>query len=272
MNSASRIAAAMLFCMVLLTAHSSLCEQKGMHLVFENQPYAGYICGDGYTVPKNRPGLAVELITMTAKRLGIALSLERMPWKRCLYTVRSGQADGIFPVSQNRDRSRFLAFPSEAPGQPKTTMALCNRSHSFFTLKQSRISWDGMELRNLGSAPVATGTGYTFIHTLDSMGIRHVEFPTQSECFEKLQQGLVGAVATLDDMGQSVLAEHPELLRNVVKLSPPIGSNHYYLAFSRNFVRHNPALVQRFWKTMYAVARSKEFSSIRNTYAANLPH
>jgi polar amino acid transport system substrate-binding protein len=272
MNSPARIAATMTVFILLLAPHPAWSEQQSMHLVFENQPYAGYILGNGSAIPDNRPGLFVELITMTAERLGINLSFERMPWKRCLYTVRSGLADGVFPVSHSSEHSRFLVFPPQSENQSDTDSALFKRPHSFFTLRQSRIRWDGMELRNLGNTPVATGTGYGFIRGLDDMGIRHVEFPSQKDCFEKLQQGLVGAVAALDDMGQSVLAEHPEKFRNVVKLSPPIGSRHYHLAFSRSFSRKNPDLVQRFWKTMCALAHSREFSAKRKAYATSRAH
>lgn len=187
---------------------------------------------------------------MTAQKMEIEITFERLPWKRCLYTVQNRQADGLFPIEYTRERLCYLSYPGENEAQPDPSWALRHRSYHFFTLKDSLIRWDGLELHNHGNRPVATNMGYAVGKHLSIMGLRQVKFTTLQKCFEKLQQGLVGSVAALDCMAQCVLKTNPHRFRNVVRLEPPFRKKPCYLAFSKQFAQRHPELVKRFWETM----------------------
>ena len=47
----------------------------------------------------HHPGVTVDVLREVAKKAGVSLDLQRMPWKRCILLLQKNQIDGAFEVS-----------------------------------------------------------------------------------------------------------------------------------------------------------------------------
>lgn len=63
-------------------------------------------------------GLALETVVCALKRMQYPYTIQFLPWLRAQNMVKSGQADGFFPASQNAERDRFaILSDTVAPQQ-----------------------------------------------------------------------------------------------------------------------------------------------------------
>lgn len=249
-----------------LTAGVAPCQpRERLLLVYEDKPNSNRCLGSGTAIPWEKPGLTVDLLLMTARKLNIDLSLQRMPWKRCTYMVQHGLADGLFHASFTPQRAQYALFPMK-DGRPDPSRAAFIQSYHFYTTRTSHVSWDGMELRNLGASPVGITMGYSVAEDLDRLGLRHVEFIDQETCLVSLVEGRVNAVAGLEPMMDPIINAGGRRFQNVSKLQPALKTKPYFVVFSRKLARLSPGLPDRFWATMKEVEDSKEFGQRRALY------
>jgi len=99
----------LLVLVVLLFANVGLAEQR-LHLIGDrdNKPEC-FIDGDG-----NVTGSDVEILRELGKRLDLKIEIELAPWVRVLSMVRSGKADGGFPLFITPERKEYALY-TKAP-------------------------------------------------------------------------------------------------------------------------------------------------------------
>lgn len=240
-------------------------SERTLLLVYEDKPNSDRYLGSGTAIPWEKPGLSVDLIVMTARRLGVTLKLQRMPWKRCKYMVQHGLAQGMFHTSYDEARSRYSLYPMKN-GKPDPSRAMFTQSYYFYATKSDHVQWDGVELRNMGGRPVGIAMGYSIAKDLERLGLRSVEFMDQETCLVSLVEGRVAAIADLGPMTDPVIQANSRRFQAVRKLEPPLKTKPYYLVFSRRLATTDPGLPDLFWKTMKDVERSEAFRERAKLY------
>jgi len=77
--------------------------------------------------------MAVDIVTEAFRRSGREIKIEVMPWARALDEVRSGAADGVFPIAKNAERETFLEYPSNVLVLQTIALYAKSESSTFFS-------------------------------------------------------------------------------------------------------------------------------------------
>ncbi|NQW11264.1 MAG: transporter substrate-binding domain-containing protein [Alphaproteobacteria bacterium] len=223
--------------------------------------------GTGTAIDWERPGLTLELLRTVGERLRINFQFKRMPWKRGLYLVETGEVDGLFHASYKADREAIGVYPKTAEGRLDEGRAIFFQSYALHVLKGSPVRWDGKTISGLGDRPVGVTGGYSIIGDLLNMSVRIEEGKVQELNLSKLIEGRIAAYAELENMAAAAIRREPSRFADVVKLEPPLATKAYYLLLSHPFVARDPALAEAIWGTIAQVNVSAEFQARIDVYA-----
>ena len=73
-------------------------------IVYSDQASPPYYLGDGEAIPAN-PGIAVELVTLAATKMGCKIEWKRLPGRRALRELESGAAHAMLLLSYSPERA-----------------------------------------------------------------------------------------------------------------------------------------------------------------------
>lgn len=256
-------------CAAILVAllAATVASAETVRLVYEPVENPPRYYGTSVEIPPQKPGATIDVFREVARRLGIDLVLERVPWKRGLFMVETGEADGIFHASYKADRTAFGVYPYQADGKtPDPSRAVFFQAYSFYIRRDSGISFDGKTLRGTGGKPVAVTRGYSVIRELQGLGIPYEEERSQAINLAKLDKGRVAAYAELDNMIAPYLAKNGGAFKSIERLAPPISEKAYYLLFSKKFYARQPGLAEAFWNEIRTINTSPLLDEILSRY------
>ncbi|PIW26252.1 MAG: hypothetical protein COW30_15950 [Rhodospirillales bacterium CG15_BIG_FIL_POST_REV_8_21_14_020_66_15] len=238
-----------------------------IQLVYEPVENPPRYYGATAKVPVDKPGATIDVFREVARRLNVTLKFDRVPWKRGLFMVETGEADGIFHASFKKERTAYAVYPTLADGKtPDQTRAVFFQSYSFFARREAGVSFDGRKLLGAGGRAVAVTRGYSVIGELKALDIPFEEERTQALNLEKLDKGRVAAYAELDNMIAPYLAENGGTYGGIVRLRPAISEKAYYLLFSKKFYKNKTTLADAFWNEIRVINRSPLIGRILDGY------
>lgn len=58
-------------------------------------------------------GLAVDVTREALHRMGVGMTFDILPWKRCLHMLREGEADVLLMAVKNPERMEYMHYPEE---------------------------------------------------------------------------------------------------------------------------------------------------------------
>lgn len=230
-------------------------ERRSLTLVYDtNESWPWHVGRD--TVPESLPGLSIEYLRETAKRLDIDLHLVRAPFRRALAMMQSGEADGVFEASFRPERLEFGLYPTGPDGKVDPSMRMFMQSYVFFVRwDEQSFAWDGKTisglegmigvLRNTSSGADLAGRGYPIF-----------EVGENKRALEMVTSGRLSAALLLNNFGTAIFSREPDLARSLRILSPPWEEKPYYLMLSHQLVAQDPAFAKRLWSELAAVAHS----------------
>jgi polar amino acid transport system substrate-binding protein len=227
----------------------------------ENTPR---ILGDGTSIDWSRPGITLELLKMVEKKVGIQFQFNRMPWKRCLYMVKNGLADGTFHASYNPERAKYGVYPMR-DGKLNSTRAIYTNTYSLFVKKGSGVTWNGKTLGNV-SRPIGTQLSYAIAEDLRKMGYDVEEESSATSNLEKLVAGRISAYADMDTIVENTLREYGQKYAAVETLSPPLNEKVYYLLISNKFYAAHPEVSERIWNAVRDVQKTDVYREMLRKY------
>ncbi|WP_431857468.1 substrate-binding periplasmic protein [Azospirillum sp.] len=255
-----------LTCLLVLLALPALADPAPrVRLVFATDANPPRVMGEGTAIDWEKPGLTPELLRLVAVRAGVAFTFERVPWKRGLFLVETGEADGLFQASHLPDRMGVMAFPMKA-GRPDPARALMEQRYVLYKRSGSPVAWDGARLTGT-DGPVGAISSYSVVDELARLGIPVDEAKTQEHNLDKLVGGRIAAYAGLEAMTDALIAAHPDKYGRLVKVMPPLVSKPYYLVFSRAFYSEHRDVAERIWDAIAEVNASDAFAAIVRRYA-----
>lgn len=247
----------------LLAAALGAHAQPVVRLSFETKANPPRYLGEGTVIDKDRPGLSIELLRLVEQRVGVRFELQRVPWARSLYLLESNQVDGVFHMSYLAERTRFAAYPMKS-GLPDPERSFFIQSYYLYARKDTQVTWDGDKLAAKG--PVGTTRGYSVVRRLESLGA-HVEQENDLPgSLRKVLAGRLDAYAELENMAAAVLASHPVEMRDIVKLTPALRTEPYYLVLSKGFQARDPALAERIWDAIGEAKRTPQYRELERRY------
>lgn len=169
-------------------------------------------------------GVDVDVTKAVFAELKIPVTLELMPWNRCLVMVENKQADAILDASITSERRNFLYFPDEPVSKGVTV---------FFKRKGHHIPFSG--LNDLEGLKVGAIAGYSYCDEIDSAPFfKQVDrVVTLEQNFKKLLLGRIDVLIEVDSVGY--FAAKSLNISNQIDVIPNANycQSGSYLAFSK---------------------------------------
>lgn len=211
-----------------------------------------YQMGNGMRIAEP-PGAAVELIKQAADEIGVEVVFSRMPNKRVMLALRTGQIDGAFIFSWNEERAAVARYP-QLRGKLDPNRRVARLAYYLYRMPNSAVDWDGRKFLNL-YGNIGANTGYSIVDDLTKQGVQVEEARNTEQNFEKLRLGRLAAVAAQDEMADPYLIKAG--LSQIEKLPKPLVAKDYYLLFSHQYADRNSALVEKLWDKIAQLRESR---------------
>lgn len=252
---------------LFLTGYASA---QGKELLFGYQDTANfpYEVGDGEKIPDS-PGISIDMVKLASEKTGIIPRLIRLPWKRAIMMVSSGEIDALVSISYNEERGKAAVFPMQHETADSTKRIYTGR-YVLFQNKKAPLSWNG-EKFTAGMHEIHIPLGYSVANDLKDKGARIVEKTDIKHSFALLQRGRIDGIAELESAGQYILKKMPSDLPDIEQVSPIIKEKYYYVIFSKAFFAKNKKTAEDFWQSISNLRESPEMESIIQKYSADYP-
>ena len=238
-----------------------------LRLVYETTPNPPRHLGEGTAIDWDRPGLTLEMLKRVGARLEVTVEFKRVPWKRGLLMLETGEADGIFHASYVPERESIGVYPKTADGRPDDNRAIFHQSYALFVTAGSTVTWDGTAIGGLGGRPVGATAGYSVVGDLERLGVPVEVGRIPSLNLFKLVEGRIAAYAELETLAEASIRRDADRFGTVVKLAPPLVTKPYYLMLSTPFVARDRALAEAIWDAVAEVRESEEYRALADRYA-----
>lgn len=232
-----------------------------MRFVYGDHDAYPYFAGTGQHIV-DKPGMSVELSSLCAKAVGGNLNFSRLPVRRMHEELRAAQVDMVIGLTYTAERAEYLAYPMR-DGKPDASRRGATISYMLYRLRGGKVAWDGKSITGL-QGPLGVNSGFALAGILRSRGVDVEEVQYDRQLFPMLERSRVGAVATLENIGDYYI-ERTDSGGKIEKLEPALATGDYYIAASRHFYDTHSALVERFWNCL-ARERDRLYTSLAPKY------
>jgi polar amino acid transport system substrate-binding protein len=235
--------------LALLASSSNACV---ITLAYNDISAPPHYFGDAGKTPKH-PGPAIELVDISAAKLGCKIVWQRKPLKRILRELETNTIDATLALSYSTSRANTMAYPLKN-GAPDGSLALWTLSYDFYVKQGSTLTWDGKQF-NRPPIRVGANAGYSVVRDLLALGVAVEEAQGDLNNLGKLVNDRIEAYA-----GQSLFVDQlreQEQFRGIEKLGPSIVRKDYFLVFSKGFYASSGDIAIQLWKQ---IEESKKIS------------
>ena len=229
-------------------------------IVYSDQASPPYYLGDGEAIPAN-PGIAVELVTLAAAKMGCKIEWKRLPNRRALRELESGPSHAMLLLSYSPERAAYAAYPMLGD-VPDPAYSHATLSYSVYVKSGSTVKWENRQF-SPAQALVGANAGYSAADEARKLGLSVEEASTTANNLQKLQMGRIAAYVGQDLQVDLVIEDRQ--LTGVQKLPVPFSSKDYYLPFSKQFFDKSPAAATQLWKQI-AEARKTHGKALAKKY------
>lgn len=241
----------------------ALAERVTLRLAYEDRELFPYYLGAGPSIPE-QPGLSIEMVRLLATQIPeLDIVLQRMPWRRCLNNLQSGDADAL--IASYSDERRSIGLYPMRSGKLDDGARIDTRRYFFYVRRGSAVTWDGHKLSG-SERPIGAPNGYSIVDDLKRSGHSVEESPSTLNDLSKLVLGRVGAVAAQESIGDFYWRHRTHNFQaQVIKLPVPISTKDYYLMLSHQFAEKHPELTTKIWRAVRQI-REKHADAILSRY------
>jgi len=261
MRLAAGLQPTLIACSIVLCLASARVQAADIRFVYGDHDAYPYFAGVGQDIP-SKPGMSVELSDTCAKTVGGNISFTRLPVRRMHEELRAGQVDMVIGLTYTVERSDYLAYPMRGD-KPDASRRGATISYMLYRLRGAKVAWDGKSITGL-DGPLGVNSGFALADILRKRGVDVEEVQYDKQLFAMLQRGRVGAVATLENIGDYYI-ERSDMAARVEKLQPPLATGDYYIAASKPFYDKHADLVGRFWDCL-ARERDRLYTALAPKY------
>ncbi len=222
--------------------------------------------GEGEVVPREHPGMAVELMQMAAAALDIDLELGRLPNRRVVPAVARNDSDCAFALSFLPERAATIVYPMKN-GRLDRDRRIGSSTYVVYRRVGSPVSWDGKRFSDLGEGAVGINAGFAARDELARMGVAVEEADSTVSNMRKLAARRISAYVVHAAIGDDYLARVAQ--SGIEKLPVPFQEKDYYVVLSRKFVGDQPELAERLWDRLGAL-RAQDGPDMLKRYLATV--
>ena len=227
-------------CCLVFDAHAAPRSAEALTLCYEDKNSYPWVMADGR-------GLNLQLLRLVADALPVQFSFVAVPWKRCLSGLAQGTYDGAFASSFKEERLLLGRYPQDADGRLDERKRLHTSIYALYRRKDSLVSWDGEEFRQLHGR-VGALSGFSVADFIRAQGAEVDETSRDPlALLQMLSLKRIEAAALQSLRGDFVLQSNPELAALLEKVKLPLEEKAYYLMLSNAYVADNPAYAARIW-------------------------
>lgn len=216
--------------------------------------------GEGEAVPRERPGMAVELMQMAASALDLDLQLSRLPNRRVVVAMTGKTADCAFALSFLPDRAATVAYPMKNARLDRSRR-IGSSVYVVYRRAGSPIEWDGKRFSGIEGQAVGINAGFAARDELARLGVPVEEADSTSSNMRKLAAGRIAAYVVHAAIGDDYLARTAQ--PGIEKLAVPFLEKDYYVVVNRAFVAEHPDLVERLWDHLGALREQHEADMLK---------
>ncbi|WP_306522920.1 ABC transporter substrate-binding protein [Rheinheimera sp.] len=234
-------------CAVACSAASSVSAAVPLNFCFEDKELAPYYYGNGAQVLPNKPGATIEhLQQLVAAVPQLELKLQRLPWKRCLAALATGEIDAVVG-SYSSERAEFAVFPYR-DGKPDPQRAF-NLHHTCLVSRQDAPwQWTGTGFTGIEQLVVARPLGYAPLKSNPQQKFSMHYTSSSDMDLDLLEKGRINAITRLCQIGDLKVSPAQISLRGLKILYPPLYDSRGYLIFSKNFYQREQQLAELLWQ------------------------
>jgi polar amino acid transport system substrate-binding protein len=236
--------------LVLVWAGAAAQAGERLRCVYASGEAPPFQLGEGEAVPREHPGMSVELMQMAAAALDIDLELARLPNRRVVPAVARNDSDCAFALSFLPERAATIAYPMRN-GRLDRDRRIGSSTYVVYRRAGSPVSWDGKRFSDLGEGAIGINAGFAARDELVRMGVPVEEADSTVSNMRKLAARRIAAYVVHAAIGDDYLARVPQ--SGIEKLDIPFQEKDYYVVLSPKFVGDNPELAERLWDRLGAL-------------------
>ena len=200
-------------------------KQEMSHLTFVSSHFAGISEVKEQNGVLIQQGLGVDIVNELARRLGVKIDIEILPFKRALLSMKHKKYDAIFGVYKKADRLNYLDF---------LDIAFYEDSYIFYSQVASKIRWNGNMSQYPKDASIGWITGWSYFNELYAIKdkIKKVMVTNLESNIRMLEKGRVDfAVGPVRDINP--LISRLGLSKKFKMVSAGHGKTGNYIAFAK---------------------------------------
>jgi polar amino acid transport system substrate-binding protein len=236
-------------------------------ILLSQSKHPPHVMDEGLDINWDLPGISLEILRLTEKKLGLKFEFYRTDWKRGLYMIEQGDGDAIFPSSYREERAKYALYPMK-DNKPDPSRALRTYAYWLYVRKDSDVTWDGQRIENL-KKPVAADQGNAIISDLKDGGyVVDDSSDNYKLMLEMLLSNRVDAIAGFDVSVDREIAKRPEYYKNIKKINIPLREKNGYLMFSKHFAKKHSDTMEKIWDMLRTIKTSPELEKIKQKYSS----
>ncbi len=232
----------------------TLCYQQDPALPFSSPPE---------TLDPQKPGILLELIRHLEQDFSMSLTLQSMPWKRCLLMLEAGEVDGAFAVIWSSERDKRYAFPKNSEGNVDSQKRFWRVKYPVFVRQDGELFWDGKDFRGLRyglSAPV----GYLAHQKLLKLGANYTHELDLELGLQLVSLGRLDGYIVEQNIGMQAVRKLK--LDNVhTPFEEAFMFADLYIPLSKSLLRSRSQLAKTFWESL-AIVRERYLDQLLRAY------
>lgn len=234
---------------------------QAIRFCYQDEALYPYFTGSGAEIPAERPGATIEHLQYLFARVPhVTLTMQRLPWQRCLKYLADGKID-VVVANYNVMRRAIGVYPpvpkgAAADAAPDSKFALTRQDICLAAAQRLAFRWNGKNFSGMTKVTVAHPQSKMALPPSEQM--KMVPYPLQDYSLapELLEQGRIDAMAVnckirgLDAIPNEL--KHPDF----VVLQPAIYQHRGYLLFSQQFYQEHTQLAELLWQSQQQLESS----------------
>lgn len=248
----------------LLCAPAAAIERPILHWCHEDNETYPWILNDQH-------GLYNVLAKLASARLGVAVALHRLPWRRCLQDVKAGRMDGVFGAGFLAERCEVGVYPPGPDCRPDANRRLYIDRYPLYRNRNSPLQWDGQRLSGYRQG-VAVQPGFVASKTLAQLKVPSDESDKEPyQIMRKVSIGMIDAAVLQAPTGDKLLREVSDFGATIERLPVPFQEYPTYLLMSHARYQANPWFAQQIWDALVAARQSPEYRAAKAALSYSEP-
>ena len=207
-------------------------------------------------------GVHVDIVNLALTNLGYTPTFDPLPWKRCLFTTKNGEYDGLIGASYKPERAEFLYYPPDA-SKNRSDYRITQVEYSIISHIDSPYDYDG-NVHGIPQ-PIRATLGYSVADNLNNENVVVTETPGDINSFQMLLRDRKGCIITLPEIAH-MLMEQPNYRGKFYISKRPFTLKSYFLVFSKQS-QVSKGRQQQIWDEIRKIREDDAvMQEIRNKY------